>query len=478
MKLFAQRPMYVMGKVRKTHLHTYNKRYSVKLPFSYSGDVLARITTDAEIFFENRIFNSYMVAEEENVYVLHQSKLTFMVKEEKLLKNKIYIFEVIEETATYKKVCLYKKKVYQGHYKNGKFVYKESSNESQREIKGMHAKTLSNTDQHKTYLCKGTLIIQKNHSEDDLITAEKISDNLFVEINNQLKEIKGVVVSTDPYVIQDRDVKVFVHEKSILKKGDIAVVSVIREMFGKYVGTFNAFNIKVGMVADALVKNITDRAIFVEINGVVGRLKLDECYKVNTKYVRGIVYRVDESNRRFEFSTKRYLNTVRENELNNAIVNLPFVDSDDDLCEARFSPSSEGKQYGMVDSRLERAQKPEFCRDKKIKLLDAGSFKNYLERLITTDTFVQMSNYNGNKLENISKLAIEIKNYLKYEEILNVLDNNMEKKGLRGMFKELVQIDWGVEKMREIFKKWLEYEKNYGGDVEIVKKTAKEYVTR
>ncbi len=453
-KLFAQAPAYILGRVKNDFVHTYRRKYPVKLPFDHRGEVIARVTTGAEIFFDHDIFNSYVVSEEENVYVLHHGKMTFMLKEDGVLvRNKIYIFEVVEEASLYKKVRLYKIKTLLGRHKRGMFVYEE---------------TVEGEGELQKHLRRGMLIVQKNHKENEPVVAEQVASGVYVEVNNALKEITGRITSLNPYVVEDRKVKVFVYERATFEMGETVTVRITGEVFGRYLGSFKLFNIRVGMVADALVKKVTDKAIFVEIDGVQGRLRVNECYKVNTKYVRGVVYKVDEAQQRFEFSVKRYLTMARENELETPVIDLPFMDSDGS------EDSDAGADHScvpFVEVLPQEAPAIETGRSKRVKTLRDSDIRGYVEHLIENDAFPQSH-------EEAEALRRDIARRLGKEEVMDIIADNMEMKGLRGMFHELVKIAWSVQDMKEIFKKWLEYEKKSKGDTESVKRMAKEYVAK
>lgn len=466
-KLFGERQKYVLGRIKKNHVHTYSKRYPVELPFSCTGDVMVRITASgADIFFDHTVFNSYVVSEEENVYVLHGKKLTFMEKDKEVLeKDKIYIFETVEDTFAYKKVRLYRKKVYQGRYRKGKFLY---------EVPNMLcAETTEGADDRQKHVLTGTLIVQRNHKENDIVTAEQVSDNVFTETGCPLREIQGRIIAINPHIIvQDGAVSVIVPEKSTtVQKGELVTVRVLDETFGRYMGTLRRFDIKVGMVANALVRNVTDRNAFVEVNGISGRMKLSECSNINTKYVRGVVYQIDEDKQRFEFSVKRYLKMVRENELENALISLPFADSNDKDC----TEVSAEQMCRSEASALAEAAVCEPAKRRKTNAPHRPCFNKYLSELVSSG-IQTASDGDTSSSFSLKGLGKEIQNNMAYEEVLEIINAHLDKKGIGAVFEALVEADWGVERMREIFKKWMAYEKANSGDVERVKCMAKQYV--
>lgn len=465
-KLFGERQKYILGQIKKNSVHTYSKRYPVELPFSCTGDVMVRVSASgAEIFFDHAVFNSYVASEEENVYVMHSKKLTFMTKDEGVLeRDQIYIFETVEETFAYRKVRLYKKKVHQGRYRKGKFLCEVPEAASEE--------THGETANRQVRVLTGTLIVQRNHKENDMITAVQISDNLFAETGGSLKEVRGRIIATSPHIIvQDGAVSVIVPEKSsTVQKGELVTVRIVDEAFGKYVGTFRLFNIKVGMVADAFVRNVTDKAVFVEVNGISGRMKLNECHKVSTKYVRGVVYKVDEDMQRFEFSVKRYLRMARENELEDAVISLPFVDSD-------------AEESSALPCRTEMRTRAETACDepakrKKVLPSNKSGFGKYLSELVSSGIRAashEHADHDGG-IFSLKGLGKEIQSNMAYEEVLEIINAHLDRKGVGAVFEALVEADWGVERMKEIFKKWMAYEKANSGDVERVKNMAKEYV--
>ena len=489
--LFDAGPVYVLGRVRKDRLITYDKRYTVSLPFKYTGDVFARITNRAELFFEHRIFNSYVVAEEENVYILHGKKLTFIVKGgERLAKDRIYIFETVEDCPQYRKVELYRRKTYRGRYRDGKFVSNESSDTRSAgplSSGGMNApavgcmtKDLFSGCPEAVMTARGVLIPQRNHQENDHVFAEWISAGIFVEKDNGLKEMTGTIVSTNPCVVRDGDIKVYIYEKPMGCVGDKVTVRITEEIFGRYAGSFRLFNIKVGMVADALVQKVTDKAVFVEIDGIVGRLKLDECYKVKTKYVRGVVYRVDEERQRFEFSVRRYHSMVKERELEEAVIKLPFSESENGLEDAPL-PQDQPQPSDAVAIALNARHAEAMSVSSKellVKHLCSLVEKGVLEDLPEETTFRNIAGKASRYDAGTDSLDKKIRGSLGYSGVVEVLDRSAGKRGLSALFARLVGMDWETEQAKQIFKRWLEHEKNCGGDVEKVKEMAKAYVSQ
>eukprot|EP00866_Antonospora_locustae_P001300 jgi/Antlo1/1300/1460 len=390
-----------------------------------------------------------------------------MTKDEEVLeKDKIYIFEITEETFAYKKVRLYKKNVYQGRYRKGKFLYEVPETLSE--------KVTEDAANRPRRVFTGTLIVQRNHKENDMVTAEQVSDNVFVETGCPLREVRGRIIATNPHIIvQDGAISVIVLEKSTtVQKGELVTVRVLDETFGRYVGTLRRFDIKVGMVADALVRNITDRAAFVEVNGISGRMKLNECNSINTKYVRGVVYKVDEDKQQFEFSVKRYLKMARENELEEALISLPFTEADGEGCteipvtDACRSEASAHAEAAVCESAKRR----------KTHAAHRPGFGRYLSELVSSEIRAASdgdANRGGFSLKGLGK---EIQCNMTYDEVMDVINAHLDKKGVGAIFEALVEADWGVERMREIFKKWMAYEKANSGDVERVKCMAKQYV--
>lgn len=466
-KLFGEREKYVLGRIKRNSVHTYSRRYPVELPFSCTGDVMVRITASgAEIFFDHAVFNSYVVSEEENVYVLHGRKLTFMPKDEEVLeKDKMYIFETAEETFAYKKVRLYRKKVCQGRYRRGKFLY-----EVPETPRGESAEGAAGPRRVLT----ATLIVQRNHKENDLVTAEQVSDNVFVETGSPLREIQGRIIATSPHIIvQDGAVSAIVPEKTTtVQKGELVTVRILEETFGRYVGTLRRFDIKVGMVADALVRSVTDRAVFVEVNGIAGRMKLSECTSVNTKYVRGVVYKVDEDKQQFEFSVKRYLKMARENELENALISLPFADSDGEDC-TEVPAAHACRPEAPVHAETAASDS---AKRRKTHTAHGPGFGKYLSELVSSGLRAAPDGDADRSSFSLKGLGKEIQSNMAYEEVLELINAHLDKKGVGAVFEALVEADWGVERMREIFKKWMAYEKANSGDVERVKCMAKQYV--
>ncbi|KCZ81038.1 hypothetical protein H312_01524 [Anncaliia algerae PRA339] len=442
--------------VRK--IHTLNGSFPNPLSdfTSNNGHILVKHTrNNIEIFFDHKIFNTYVISEEENVYILysHKNELIFTDKNIKLNRNTLYIVEITEETSLYKKVSIYKPMIYKGTVKKSIFIPKESFLSTSDKFTGTESDIVNSYKKIKTdsfddkcfgLIYKGKIQFRNVHEENDTLYAFMIKDDTFLEYPFNLNYIiTGEIVAMEPIKIKyhnltvtvlDQLPKNFVDTRNKLFYSNpkdkylnrLVKVRVMRERLGLLLGTFD-LGVTVGEIRTAVVQKITDKTIFLIIDTMRGRMARSEQKNVFLKSkVRGIITKVE--NGFFELSIKDLRTKEFINELNNPFFSMPFFES------------------------VDYAGKSLVRRIKKERTFEQNITEN---------------NENKELKENVYDKFIFLR------EKLNYTDDILLK---RELFNEITELDADIEQMKKIFKDWLKFEKENEGSILFVKNKAKEWV--
>lgn len=359
-----------------TKIYTTNKFYPNTLTKlkTYNNYVLIKESTQPELFFDNKVFNTYVISEEENVYILYHinNELVFADKSVKLNYDTIYVVEIVEQTSTYKKVTIYKPMIYKGIVKKGIFTIKESfssqsdnfvdsqlkieENKTQPDRKKVK-KDENNFDKEDSFedkcfglVKKGRMIYRNVHEENDLIYTICINSNTFLEYLFNLNYlVTGKILSVDPIKVNHHNLTITVLENlppTFLDKSNklffnnpkekyvdrMVKVRIIKERLGMLLGTFD-LGVTVGEVRIAYVTRITDKIVFLEISGMKGRMLRNELSHVNpNQNVRGIITKVE--NGFFELSVKKLKAKEVFDELEKPYFELPFG-KEESFCDER-----------------------------------------------------------------------------------------------------------------------------------------------
>ncbi|KAF9764465.1 hypothetical protein NGRA_0546 [Nosema granulosis] len=207
MDLF-DKPVYVFGKIVKKKLVTPYKSWEIDLDLKADFLPVKILGEKVEIFSKNRIFNSYVLSEEENLRTLFSVDSKLTVTGEEVEKGRIYTFVVEKEDDLVRRVSLFKFDcLYPGTRTVGRVLKKK------------------NKLVVSTIYGEGELVLQNNTygKKIEVLLYRKDETLHFVQVDCPVESKVSLKVdsySSGYYTVSDRNIRGILFSKSKYKVGD------------------------------------------------------------------------------------------------------------------------------------------------------------------------------------------------------------------------------------------------------------------
>ncbi|KAK1348028.1 hypothetical protein LUQ84_002722 [Hamiltosporidium tvaerminnensis] len=441
MEIFGVSKTYIYGLIKNNTLTIPHKQCPFETEFCISQPIPLLFDEKYKIFYKNKIFNSYVLSEEENVYLLYSvdNKTTMVDKKVILESNTIYTFNITNENEFTRRVELYENNemfpgiVLKGQvfndtvmtkYGNGKCIFLD--NHPNQKIISVLLYKISG----KTYN-----FIEKVESKDK--KHKRIKKAHFLDGS----EFKVVAECKNFYLVEKERIRGILL-KDMIKNylNDFVKIKVKDQEWGyvftRYeIGTSKSKNTELyeGMVGKGVIAKICNFGAIVSVNGFKGRLVVSE---ISSNYIKnwkshleniisekneltGIIYNVDFEKNRFDFSLKKYELQEKENELNSGIkLQVPFNDKQNiKETEIEVKINEKNKDLSL---KSEENKKVDFCTETKRDILKTE--EDYLM-----------------EIKNMPKSALPIIKYISFK-----IERNED---VREFYKEFIKKMEGKEKM-------------------------------
>lgn len=511
--IFGTKPVYKYATYNKRKMHSMGRAYPFdEAPVEIKECPVKIINDRAEIFFNNPIFNTYVISIEEKVTVLKSfdEKLTFI--KERLKSNILYTVKIISEDEKTREVEVFKfDEFFPGYKTKGRISIANNkpiftckfgsgpitlqSNEVSKEVEGMLAHLDSD----------GPMFVEINNPiERAIVTIIKDLNNMKI-VENQ--NIKGILIGCkDKKVGQEVNAYVkniypgsycFVEDLSpgyaevqlIGKQGNVYQVR-CRDFVGE------CKDKKVSKVMKGIISNIKGNTFQFKQGSpeMNERTKDFETVKIAKKVKISSEKDIKEDERSaIEFINQqieakvdvkplfaKYMNIIKDHD-SLSIFYLKYLSDIEDLSQKQVDKIVEesSKKFPSLATSLLEDEKLIKMIFKKTKTL--SGFKKLLpseedkvkfikENLEYFDYSISYIYENMNSPRVVVESVID-NNYKNWIFYVKQEDGNYK----RNLFRRMVKMNFKKNAMLEIFKLWLEFEESVSGNVEEVHIAQQEY---
>ncbi|KAI4291691.1 hypothetical protein PAPHI01_0965 [Pancytospora philotis] len=511
--IFGKNPTYIYGELYRDKFSTPLRAYPVDAPpVSCTACPAKVVDGKAQLFFAGPIFNTYVESVEDRVSVLrsYDGKLTIIKSRQPM--HQLLTVKILREDAKAREVELYKfNDVFPGLRTTGTLELLGGRHlvHTERRLKGPIV--LQNNTQAPVTSC---LLFQIENGEHSFVEIDNPVERCTVTVEKDQKPVKivssgnvrGILVESKS---TQTDIAVYARRVclgSYVFVEDIAegpaTVTLLHKEDGKYKVGYRGF---VGECVSSGVSR-TMRGVIYDIRGSSFKFRKDDDAAAGQSEAAAAPTADDKPKKMKANSDSDALRqAVEETQAKiaaggNAIPlfkkHIMCLEEKDEMCRLYVKYLDEKKL--LTTSELAwvlRQTGPDFCKAAVKETSDPAALEFLLTKRGSKTCYAKLLALSSNKPKFIKAhpryLDAAVEYAYKHEPEPYKFVEAFVGRSIgawaawlrcesgdtkRGLFERAVANDFTKEEMKALFKMWLEFEESAGGDVEAVKKLAREYV--